>query len=103
MISIDEAIKILSNYGVFGCGYCHQGGDEVEEAFDMAIKALKNSRWIPMSERPPKVGQYVLVSMDMNYVATATFQGDYWESTFDLDWEEVVAWMESPKPFEVEK
>ena len=103
MISIDEAIKIMSNYGVFGCGYCHQGDDEVEEAFDMAINALKNSRWIPVSERQPEVGQYVLVSMDMNYVATATFKGDYWESTFDLDWEEVVAWMELPKPYEVEK
>lgn len=61
------------------------------------------NQWIPMSERPPEVGQYVLVSMDMNYVATATFQGDYWESTFDLDWEEVLAWQPTPKPFEVKK
>ena len=64
---------------------------------------LTRSKWIPMSERPPEVGQYVLVSTDMNYVATATFQGDYWESTFDLDWEEVVAWMESPKAYEVKR
>ena len=37
----EEAIEIIRNYDVYGCGYCHQGGDEVEEAFDMAIKALK--------------------------------------------------------------
>lgn len=59
--------------------------------------------WIPMSERPPEVGQYVLISirslMGMNYVATATFQGDYWESIFDLDWEEVLAWMSLPEPY----
>jgi len=61
------------------------------------------NEWIPMSERPPKKGQYVLVSTDMNYVATATFQGDYWESTSDLDWEEVLAWMPSPEPYRGKK
>lgn len=55
--------------------------------------------WIPCSERLPETGQYVLVSMDMNYVATATFQGDYWESNFDLDWEEVLAWQPLPNPY----
>ena len=65
------------------------------------------NEWIPMLERPPKVGQYVLISIrsitDMNYVATAVFQGDYWESTFDLDWEEVLAWMPSPEPYRGKK
>jgi len=56
----------------------------------VAIKRMLDSlpianEWIPITERLPEIGQYVLVSMDMNYVATATFQGDYWESTFDLD------------------
>lgn len=37
----EEAIKIISNYEINGCGYCHQGGDEIEEAFEMAIKALE--------------------------------------------------------------
>lgn len=36
------AIKILENYDVYDCGYCHQGGDEVKEAFDYTIKALQN-------------------------------------------------------------
>ena len=36
----DEAIKIIENYEVNGCGYCHQGGTEVEKAFSMAIEAL---------------------------------------------------------------
>ena len=36
-----EAIDIISRYEVNGCGYCHQGGDEIPEAFNMAINALK--------------------------------------------------------------
>lgn len=36
-----EATKIIKDYEVNGCGYCHQGGDEVEEAFKMAIEALE--------------------------------------------------------------
>lgn len=35
-----QAIEIIKKYDVFGCGYCHQGGKEIEEAFNMAIKAL---------------------------------------------------------------
>lgn len=37
----EEAIKIIKNYEVLGCGYCHQGGEEIEQAFRMAIEALK--------------------------------------------------------------
>lgn len=36
-----EAIKILSDYEENGCGFCHQGGDEVPQAFEMAVKSLK--------------------------------------------------------------
>lgn len=40
----EEAIKIIADYDVNGCGYCHQGGDEIPEAFDKAIEALRNAR-----------------------------------------------------------
>ena len=36
-----EAIKIISNYEVNGCGYCYQGGSEVADAFNLAISALE--------------------------------------------------------------
>lgn len=36
-----EAIEIIECYEVNGCGYCHTGGEEVEEAFKMAVEALK--------------------------------------------------------------
>lgn len=38
----ETAAKIIESYEVNGCGYCHQGGPEVEEAFRMAADALKN-------------------------------------------------------------
>ena len=44
----EEAIKIVKDYKVEGCGYCHQGGDEVEEAFNIAIKALEQE---PISDK----------------------------------------------------
>ena len=37
----EEAIRIISNYEALPCGYCHQGGKEIEEAFSIAIEALK--------------------------------------------------------------
>lgn len=37
----EEAIKILSNYETLSCGYCHCGGDEVPQAFEIAVKALE--------------------------------------------------------------
>lgn len=36
-----EAIKIILNYSVYGCGYCHEGGDEIPKAFTTATKALE--------------------------------------------------------------
>lgn len=35
-----EAIEIIRSYNVFGCGYCHEGGDEIPEAFQMAVDSL---------------------------------------------------------------
>lgn len=37
----EEAIRIISGYEVYGCGYCLQGCDEVEEALRLAIDALR--------------------------------------------------------------
>ena len=42
-----EAIEIISNYEVNGCGYCHQGGSEVADAFNLAISALEKQEKKP--------------------------------------------------------
>ena len=36
----EEAAKIIRNYTALPCGYCHEGGEEVAEAFRIAIEAL---------------------------------------------------------------
>ena len=55
----EEAIKIIKDYKVNGCGYCHQGGDEVEEAFKMVIKALEQEpikgEWIRVTDKSGKL------------------------------------------------
>ena len=103
----EKALEILEMFLHKECSLARTefayDANTVWHAVRKAKNALEASQWIPVSEGLPEVGQYVLVSMDMNYVATATFRGDYWESTFDLDWEEVVAWMELPKPYEVKE
>ena len=61
-----EAIKIIGNYEVNGCGYCHQGGSEVADAFNLAISALKKQeqdRWIPITEQMPEENDFVLVTV----------------------------------------
>ena len=69
-------------------------------AFKRMLDSLPTvNEWIPINEDSPEKEQYVLVSTDMNRVVTATFKGDYWNSVFDLDWEEVLAWMELPEPY----
>lgn len=46
----EEAANIISGYEVYGCGYCLQGGDEVEEALKLAVDALKE---LPTVEAEP--------------------------------------------------
>ena len=37
----EEAISIISGYEAYGCGYCLQGDEEVEEALRLAVDALR--------------------------------------------------------------
>lgn len=111
----EELQTIRIHMNAYKEGLCNQGrygeAEDYQIIVDKLVEMIKifdkaeeeYNKWIPMSERPPEVGQYVLISMDMNYVATAVFQGDYWESTFDLDWEDVLAWMPSPEPYRGKK
>jgi ribosomal protein S27AE len=40
-ITNEKAKKILLDYAIEGCGYCHQGGKEIEISFMMAAEALE--------------------------------------------------------------
>ena len=42
MMKLEEAINIIKDYEIYPCGICHTGSaDEITEAFNMAIEALK--------------------------------------------------------------
>lgn len=49
-MTIDRAIEILDPEH----RECYDGMDEVNEACRMGMEALKRTRWIPCSERPPE-------------------------------------------------
>lgn len=41
-LSIQEAIEIISDYEIHGCGFCHEGDvEEIIPAFDIAISSMK--------------------------------------------------------------
>ncbi len=92
--------------------------DRVEEALDMAIKALElepKTEWIPVSERLPGFGQTVLVTSDGDLyfeengegwegkattIAYLTEKG--WEMSdinYDCQLNKITAWMPFPDPY----
>ena len=87
------------------------------EALNMAIEALEQTRWIPVSERLPETNDEMLVTYIVNgnhkkrYVETATYfdfgeEGE-WNSV-NAEYRipgtkvEVIAWCELPEPYKTE-
>ena len=83
-----------------------------EAAFDMAIKALEQIRWIPVSERLPKADEYIgdvakyyLVQNEYGDMLVARYTyGEYWEQIYQLKpiADKIVAWMPLPQPYKAE-
>lgn len=104
----DEAIqtlKILKEDYWDDDGYGHESKlyDDTELALDMAIKALEDSRWIPVTERLPEEEGYYLVTVFDDWRHISEICIEYWLGKRQ-DWStalEVIAWMPSlPKPYE---
>ena len=104
----EEAANIISGYEVYGCGYCLQGGDEVEEALRLAVDALKQEpKWIPITERLPDYYERVLVftRFDGVHVGFRGMIGDkdyYFLGGIDkrVGLGTIRAWMSIPQPYE---
>ena len=98
----EEAIKWL--------GYSKQGEvGKAVEALDMAIKALEQTTWIPVSERLPEDEQEILFSTKTGRVHSGKYYDDdsanQWYSHKDKcrAWNNVVsAWMPLPEPYKGE-
>lgn len=91
--------------------------DDSEEpyykALSAGIKALEQEpRWIPVSERLPKAGEYVgdvdkyyLVQNEYGDMLVARYtHSEYWEQIFRFQpiSDEIVAWMPLPTPYKAE-
>lgn len=64
----------------------------------LAIKALENSSWIPVSERLPEKKGYFLTSTVFNDVYCDFWNGEEFERT-----EMILAWMPLPQPYTKEE
>lgn len=69
-------------------------------ALNMAIKALEQTRWIPVSEEPKEQGSYITTIKygDKYAVGQRYYHGKY------VGWEDscVIAYMPLPQPYKVE-
>ena len=96
MMSKEETIGTLENAKHFT-----YGDEKFNDAFDSAINYLKETSWIPVTERlPEKEGLYLVTKKDDydGYIATEWF---YQDKTWSTGWK-VVAWMPLPKTYEGE-
>lgn len=109
----EEAIKRLKEGEPFSELYNKMW----EEALDMAIEALEDSRWIPVTERLPEDGERVLAThlggINPNRQVIEHF---YKNGRFTCGWDmdlditsptfgkrymgDIIAWMPLPKPYE---
>ena len=77
--------------------------EETVEAIEMGIHALKETQWIPCSEKMPEDNTDVIVCFysgtvtEMRYWGNGIFQGIY-EHTAKT----IVAWMPLPEPYKGE-
>ena len=74
---------------------------ECKEALEMAIKALEQTRWIPISERLPNFNDIVLASADSDYdelrvILTVYNAEEFWFNG------KIKAWMPLPEPYKAE-
>lgn len=84
---------------------------KVCRAFDMAVKALEQTTWIPCSERlPEENGQYLITvkyKPEADYENIYAEHGEWTDGRWDMfcfghcgEVEDIIAWMPLPEPYE---
>ena len=109
LIDADEVIKFYANF-------INEHGFDLKDArfsirdIEMNLWNIPTveptvNEWIPCSERLPEEKERVLVSTDMNEIQVMWHDDGYWYSDIaGLYFEdEVYAWMELSKPYEVKE
>lgn len=83
---------------------------DINEAKNIAIQALSQPKWIPVTEELPEAGYSVLVTRITNngdiYEKIASFQEECWMDDNDKygkpNSDTVLAWMPLPEPYKAE-
>lgn len=102
----EEIIKGLQAVNEHIGKHFNEGGAWMAEFIDNAIKALEQTRWIPVSERLPNESADVLCNTDSKEIFISTYYGKmnsgiaYFVDNNGRMWEDdVIAWMPLPKPY----
>lgn len=82
---------------------------EERDFLNTIIQALEQDKWIPVSERFPKAGEYIgdvaryyLVQNEFGDMMVARYtHSEYWKQMYQLKpiGDEIVAWMPLPEPY----
>lgn len=86
------------------CSLCYEQGNmgEQKEALDMAIKALEQTTWIPVSERlPDDFGEYLVTKKAIGWNCEEYYSNDiaYFDNEGFHKADKVLAWMPLPEPY----
>ena len=99
----EQAKKMLK--AKLECPLCYEQGNmgEQKEALDLAIKALEQQRWIPVSKKMPKPRIDVWCNSDMGQMVG--YYDEYAETWYGRDYMELIvtAWMPLPEPYREER
>lgn len=118
-MTAERAIDILTKEPGRVGPYLVTGNDEYSvdfnresiEAFNMAINALKQTTWIPVSEQLPKRSEYIgnvckyyLVQDEYGDMHVAHYGNGVWKpiDSFKSLESNIVAWMPLPQPYKTE-
>ena len=105
-ISREETLTAFSDYVGSGMSM-----DDFDALWDIVAKmpAVKESKWIPVSERLPEENKTVMASTEYGVFPEAKYTKEYgWEWAYEAgadywkELEDVTAWMPLPKPYKVD-
>ena len=74
--------------------------EETVEAIEMGIHALKETQWIPCSERLPENAMNVIAQFSSGTVTELRYAGNgIFEGIYEYSTKVIIAWMPLPTPY----
>ena len=74
--------------------------EETVDAIEMGIHALKETQWIPCSERLPENAMNVIAQFSSGTVTELRYAGNgIFEGIYDYSTKVIIAWMPLPEPY----